>query len=55
MGLGGFLAAKSDAEHYESERAREVVEVREKAEIEASEVEEVFKPFAHSQHPRRAL
>jgi VIT1/CCC1 family predicted Fe2+/Mn2+ transporter len=23
MGLGGYLAAKSDAEHYQSERARE--------------------------------
>jgi hypothetical protein len=29
MGLGGYLAAKSDAEHYASERAREEREVRE--------------------------
>ena len=33
MGLGGYMAAKSDAEHYDSERAREVAEVSEKAEI----------------------
>lgn len=31
MGLGGYLAAKSDAEHYGSERVGEQLEVREKA------------------------
>ena len=45
MGLGGYMAAKSDAEHYDSERAREVVEVSEKAEVEASEVAEVFQSY----------
>jgi vacuolar iron transporter family protein len=45
MGLGGYMAAKSDAEHYDSERAREVVEVSEKAEIEASEVAEVLRSY----------
>jgi vacuolar iron transporter family protein len=45
MGLGGYMAAKSDAEHYDSERAREVVEVSEKAEIEASEVADVFRSY----------
>ena len=29
MGLGGYLAARGDAEHYESERIREVREVEE--------------------------
>ncbi len=38
MGLGGYMAAKSDAEHYDSERVREELEVSEKADIEASEV-----------------
>ena len=38
MGLGGYMAAKSDAEHYLSETAREEAEVSEKAEIEAAEV-----------------
>ena len=28
MGLGGYLAARSDAEHYESERLREMREVQ---------------------------
>jgi vacuolar iron transporter family protein len=45
MGLGGYMAAKSDSEHYDSERAREVVEVSEKAEVEASEVAEVFQSY----------
>jgi len=38
MGLGGYLAARSDAEHYESEQRREWQEVREKPELEAQEV-----------------
>src|SRR5512137_2087158 len=42
MGLGGFLAARSDAEHYESERVREILEVKEKPEAEAQEVEDVL-------------
>ena len=29
MGLGGYLAAKTDVEHYNSERAREYRETRE--------------------------
>ena len=45
MGLGGYMAAKSDAEHYDSERVREELEVREKADIEASEVAEVFQSY----------
>ncbi len=40
MGLGGYLAAKSDAEHYVSERAREGTEVIEKPEAETAEVQE---------------
>jgi len=40
------MGAKSDAEHYFSERAREAAEVRDKAEIEAGEVAEVFESYA---------
>src|SRR5512143_1792655 len=42
MGLGGYLAARGDAEHYASEREREEREVREKPAAEESEVREVF-------------
>ena len=45
MGLGGYLAAKSDAEHYFSERIREESEVSEKPDIETAEVAEVFQSY----------
>src|SRR6266568_1187231 len=45
MGLGGFLAARSDQEHYASERAREAREVVEKPEAETEEVARVFRAY----------
>ena len=45
MGLGGYMAAKSDAEHYESERQREQREVHEKPQAEAAEVFEVLEGY----------
>jgi vacuolar iron transporter family protein len=45
MGLGGFLAAKSDAEHYEQELVREKKEIGTIPEAEASEVSEVFESY----------
>jgi len=45
MGLGGYLAARSDAEHYQSERQRERREVRDLPELEAAEVADVFKEY----------
>ena len=45
MGLGGYLDAKSDAEHYFSERVIEESEVAEKPDVEASEVTEVFQSY----------
>src|SRR5215472_12600227 len=42
MGLGGYLAARSEAEHYASERAREQREVHEIPGDEAAEVLEVL-------------
>ena len=42
MGLGGFLAAQTDQEHYQSERQREIREAREIPEEEAAEVSRVF-------------
>lgn len=43
MGLGGYLAATTDMEHYEAERAREFRETAEMPEEEAEEVAEVFR------------
>lgn len=45
MGLGGYLAARTDAEHYASERAREEREVLEVPEMEIEEVAEVFRSY----------
>src|SRR5258708_11148587 len=45
MGLGGYLAAKSDAEHYAKEREREKREVAEIPHEEMREVAEVFLEF----------
>jgi VIT1/CCC1 family predicted Fe2+/Mn2+ transporter len=45
MGLGGYLAARSDAEHYASERRRELLEIDEKPEVEAEEVAEIFRGY----------
>lgn len=45
MGLGGYLAAKSDAEHYQSEKSREYAEVEEKPKFEVEEVRGVFSDY----------
>jgi len=45
MGLGGYLAAKNDADHYASELRREEREVEEIPEEEAREVLEVFETY----------
>lgn len=42
MGLGGYLAARSEAEHYAAELEREWREVREVPEREKEEVRDVF-------------
>jgi VIT1/CCC1 family predicted Fe2+/Mn2+ transporter len=63
MGLGGYLAARGDAEHYEQEKAREYREITEIPEEEKAEVSRVFQNYglpaeesaqvseALSQHP----
>src|ERR1700693_2519787 len=48
MGLGGYLAAKSDAEHYAKEHEREKREVVEIPEEEMREVAQVFHSYGLS-------
>lgn len=48
MGLGGYLAARSDSEHYESEKRREYSEVKEVPKLETEEVREVFADYGLS-------
>jgi VIT1/CCC1 family predicted Fe2+/Mn2+ transporter len=45
MGLGGYLAARSEREHYASEREREEREILEKPEAEELEVAEIFEQY----------
>ncbi len=45
MGLGGYLAAKSDAEHYVNEKRREEVEVVDLPDREREEVAVVFREY----------
>jgi VIT1/CCC1 family predicted Fe2+/Mn2+ transporter len=45
MGLGGYLAARTDAEHFASEQAREEREVDEMPEQEAAEVADVLRSY----------
>jgi VIT1/CCC1 family predicted Fe2+/Mn2+ transporter len=49
MGLGGYMAAKSDAEHYSKEREREKREVAEIPHEEMREVAEVFQEYGLSE------
>ncbi|MFD2934800.1 VIT1/CCC1 transporter family protein [Spirosoma flavum] len=42
MGLGGYLAGRTEADHYDSERRREMTEVETVPEREKEEVREVF-------------
>ena len=45
MGLGGYLAGRTDVEHYANERAREEAEIAEKPDVEAAEVLELLQGY----------
>src|ERR1700692_4784109 len=45
MGLGGYLAAKGDAEHYASEKIREEREIVERTRDEEEEIYEIFEKY----------
>jgi len=49
MGLGGYLAARTDREHYEAERQREIRETVELPEKERDEVADVFRSYGMSE------
>lgn len=49
MGLGGFLASRSDAEHYHHELARERDEILRIPDAEAREVREIFASYGLSE------
>lgn len=45
MGLGGYLAARGDAEHYMNERRREEREIVDRTEDEEEEIYEIFEEY----------
>ena len=45
MGLGGFLAARTDVEHYATEERREYREIRELRDREIEETEDIFRAY----------
>jgi len=49
MGLGGYLAARTDRDHYRSEREREMRETVELPEKETEEVADVFRGYGMSE------
>jgi len=46
MGLGGYLAARGDAEHYVSEKKREQLEIVERTHDEEEEIYEIFEQYS---------
>jgi vacuolar iron transporter family protein len=55
MGLGGYLAARTDAEHFTTERAREDRETQELPETEAAEVAQVFRSYGLAENTVTAV
>ncbi len=49
MGLGGYLAGRTEIEHYEVEEKREYEEIIHKHEIEISETKEIFAQYGISE------
>src|SRR5450631_399188 len=55
MGLGGYLAARGDAEHYASELAREQDEVIHRPDDEAEEIYEIFAQYSVSREAAKPV
>lgn len=55
MGLGGYLAGRTELEHYQSELKREYDEVERVPEKEIQEVKEVFAEYGISEHGQQLL
>ena len=55
MGLGGYLAGKSEQEHYTSEKARENYEVIHMPHREEAEIYEIFEPYGITQQEAKPI
>jgi len=54
MGLGGYLAARSDAQHYDSELRREDTESRTVPDVELQEIIGIFRTYGVSEQSSRS-
>jgi len=55
MGLGGYLAGRTEIEHYESEERREYNEIENKHEIEIKETKEIFAEYGVSEQLQETI
>ncbi|WP_347156628.1 VIT1/CCC1 transporter family protein [Pontibacter chitinilyticus] len=55
MGLGGYLAGKTEQEHYQSELRREYEEVERVPEREKAEIKEIFATYGLSPHTQEVI
>jgi len=55
MGLGGFLAARSEVEHYRSERLREQLEIKFRLPDEEQEIINIFESYYISEETSRPI
>jgi VIT1/CCC1 family predicted Fe2+/Mn2+ transporter len=55
MGLGGYLAGKSDAEHYDSEYQREIYEIEKMLDHEKDEVTEILESYGLTHDESRPI
>lgn len=55
MGLGGYLAGKTEQEHYQSEYNREVMEVETVPEREKQEIKEIFAEYGFDEEGQTLL
>ena len=55
MGLGGYLAGKTEVDHYNSELKREYREIKEFYEVEKREVREIFAQYGLSEKSQHEI
>ncbi|OJX43878.1 MAG: iron transporter [Chloroflexi bacterium 44-23] len=55
MGLGGYLAARTDFEHYQTERKRELDETMQVPEMEKKEISDIFLSYGLNEQETKPL
>jgi vacuolar iron transporter family protein len=55
MGLGGYLAGKTEQEHFQSELRREYEEVENIPEKEKEEIKEIFEQYGLNEHTQNVI